>query len=277
MCIKFRIFVPPVIILIFRDFSTFKFFGFLKPGAELVIELRKFRRESVETKKLKANLFLNPQNRVDELGDLKISIEQERLELDKAINEGCVPKSIKKYNALFDYFRVTFAYGPDDRPAGIQYNECTEKIEKERAVCGCFSSLMYHLDLTAYEALRAYKARDEHEKNFDQMKNQMHFRVQRSSTEDGKNGMSFILFVGLIPISRLRNTWRTSMWDDYGTTLDMLDEMEPIRLSEYTNGTVHMTSFTTKQVLISRACGIEPPKECIPKYMRTNSSSKKKL
>ena len=228
---------------------------------------------TVRTKKLKANLFLNPRNRVDELGALKISIEQERSELDRAIKKGYVPKSIKKYNAMFDYFKVTLSAGPDGKPVGIQYSECAEKIEKERAICGYFSSLMYRLDLTAHEALRAYKARDEHEKNFDQMKNQMHFRVQRSSTEDSKNGMSFILFVGLIPISRLRNIWRSSMCDDYNTTLDMLDEMEPIRLSEYTNGTVHMTSFTTQQVLISRACNIEPPQECIPKYMR-NSSSK---
>ena len=228
---------------------------------------------TVRTKKLKANLFLNPRNRVDELGALKISIEQERSELEQAIKKGYVPKSIKKYNAMFDYFKVTLSVGPDGKPAGILYSECTEKIEREKAICGYFSSLMYRLDLTAHEALCAYKARDEHEKNFDQMKNQMHFRVQRSSTEDSKNGMSFILFVGLIPISRLRNIWRSSMCDDYNTTLDMLDEMEPIRLSEYTNGTVHMTSFTTKQVLISRACNIEPPQECIPKYMRTSSST----
>ena len=230
---------------------------------------------TVRTKKLKANLFLNPRNRVDELGNLKISIELERSELNQAIKEGYVPKSIKKYNAMFDYFKVTLAAGPDGRPIGIQYSECAEKIEKERAICGYFSSLMYRLDIDAYEALCAYKTRDEHEKNFDQMKNQMHFRVQRSSTEDGKNGMSFILFVGLVPISRLRNVWRESMCDNYNTSLDMLDEMEPIRLSEYTNGNVHMTSFTSKQVLISRACSIEPPQECIPKYMRYNSSSKK--
>ena len=58
------------------------------------------------------------------------------------------------------------------------------------------------------------------------------------------------------------------MSDDYASTLDMLDEMEPIRFSEYTDGNTHMTSFTTKQVTISRACNIEPPLECIPKTMR---------
>lgn len=91
---------------------------------------------------MKANLFLNPRNRVDELGALKISIEQERSERDQAIKEGYVPKSIKKYNAMFDYFKVILTDGPDGRPSGIQYIECTEKIEKERAIRGYFSSLM---------------------------------------------------------------------------------------------------------------------------------------
>lgn len=127
---------------------------------------------------------------------------------------------------------------------------------------------MYRMELTASEALRTHKERDEHEKNFDQMKNQMHFRVQRCSAEDSKNGMSFIMFAGLIPISKLRYAWRESMSDDYASTLDMLDEMEPIRFSEYTDGSTHMTSFTSKQVTISRACNIEPPVECIPKTMR---------
>lgn len=218
--------------------------------------------------KLKANLFLNPRNRIDELGILKQDIDKEHAELDEAVKNGFVPKSIKKYNALFSYFKVTLKKDQNKNPIGIQYVECSDKIKKEKAVCGFFSSLMYQMKLTASEALQTYKERDEHEKNFDQIKNQMHFRVQRCSSEDSKNGMSFIMFVGLIPISKLRHAWRNSMSDDYVSTLDMLDEMEPIRFSEYTDGSTHLTSFTTKQVTISRACNIEPPLECIPKTMR---------
>ena len=218
--------------------------------------------------KLKANIFLNPRNRIDELGVLKQNVDRERIELNEAAKKGFVPASIKKYNALFDYFKVTLRFDDEKKPIGIQYAECVEKIKEEKAVCGFFSSLMYRMNLTAFQELEAYKERDEHEKSFDQMKNQMHFRVQRCSSEDGKNGMSFILFVGLIPISRLRHVWRKSMSDDYVSTLDMLDEMEPIRFSEYTDGSTHVTSFTMKQVKISRACGAEPPAECIPKTMR---------
>ena len=228
---------------------------------------------SVRIGKLKANLFLNPRNRIDELGILKQNVEKERAELNEAIAKGFIPASIKKYNALYDYFKVTLKQDNEKEPLGIQYTECVDKIKKEKALCGFFSSLMYRMDLTPSQALETYKERDEHEKNFDQMKNQMHFRIQRCSTEDGKNGMSFILFVGLIPISKLRHVWRESMSDDYSSTLDMLDEMEPIRFSEYTNGSTHMTGFTMKQVTISRACNVEPPYECLPKSMKRTSSN----
>ena len=183
---------------------------------------------SVKISGLKANLFLDLRNRVDELERLKSNIEKERNELDSAINEGFIPPSIKKYNAMYDYFKVKLLRDKNKKIVGIQYTECTEKIKKEKSFCGFFSSLMYDLKLNAQEALQAYKERDEHEKNFDQMKNQMHFRVQRNSTEDGKNGRSFIIFTGLIPISKLRYVWRTTMIDDYDSALDMLDEMESI-------------------------------------------------
>ena len=73
-----------------------------------------------------------------------------------------------------------------------------------------------------------------------------------------------IVFVGLVVISKLRNAWRSSLKDDYVSTLDMLDEMAPIRFCEYADGSGHMTPLTTKQVMISRVCNVEPPSECIP-------------
>lgn len=223
---------------------------------------------TVKVKGLKANLFLNLRDRVDELTQIKLRIEDERIALDMAAANGEIPGHIKKYNALFSYFKVSYKRSPDGKPIGIEYAECAEKIKKEKALCGFFSSLMYKQDLTALEALALYKERDEHEKNFDQMKNQMHFRVQRNSSEDGKNGRSLILFVGLIPISKLRNAWIKEMSDDYESTLDMLDEMESIRFSEYTDGTTHMTSFTLKQVRICEACGVTPPMDCLPSSIR---------
>ena len=133
---------------------------------------------------------------------------------------------------------------------------------------GFFSYFIYKLDLNCIEALERYKSRDEHEKSFDILKNRMGFYVQRASNEESKEGMSFIAFVGLIIISVLRASWKENLQDKYQSCLDMLDEMESIRLSEYEDGTSHMTTFTMKQVEISRRCGIEPPYECLPQSLK---------
>ena len=224
----------------------------------------------VEMKGMKANLFLNIRSRMDELTALTIHIEEERALLKEAVEKKVIPPDIKKYNATFTYFKVTYLTDKNDKnkPVGIEYTECQDKIRKDKAMCGFFGSIMYKLDLNGEEALKAYKSRDEHEKSWDQMKNQMGFYVLRNSSEDGRDGRTFIMFVGLIMVSKVRHFWKKSMYDLYESTYDMSDEMEPIRFSEYTNGTSHMTTFTGRQVQICDACEVTIPPEVIPKAMR---------
>ena len=124
------------------------------------------------------------------------------------------------------------------------------------------------MDIDGAQALEVYKSRDEHEKNFDQLKNQMLYYNQRNSSEEGRNGRSFISFVGLIAVSSVRYAWKEKMQDRYESSLNMLDELESVRYSEYTDGTTHMSSFTGKQVEICDACGVAVPKECMPATYR---------
>ena len=77
-----------------------------------------------------------------------------------------------------------------------------------------------------------------------------------------------LTFVGLIPVTKLKEAWSTKLRGEYESTLEMIDDMEPIRFSEYTDGSVHMTTFTTKQVAVCEACGVEPPSECLPSTIR---------
>ena len=216
---------------------------------------------------LKANLFLNLRRRADELGTLKRKIQEERLLLEKAVEEALIPADIKKYNALYDYFKVEYKV-EEEKPIGIVFTLCEKKVKKERSTCGFFSSVMYKMDIDGAQALEIYKSRDEHEKNFDQLKNQMLYYNQRNSSEEGRNGRTFISFVGLIAISSVRYAWKEKMQDQYESSLDMLDELESIRYSEYTDGTTHMSSFTGKQVDICGACGVDVPKECMPATYR---------
>ena len=225
---------------------------------------------SVKIEGLVANLFMNPATRIEEIGAIKREIDEERAILKKDIDVKYVPNDIKKYNALFVYHKVSYYNNAGGKPVCIQYEPLAEKIAKEKSQCGFFGSLMYKQDKTAKEALSDYKARDEHEKNFDQMKNQMRFNIQRNSSQDGKDGRSFILFAGLITISVLREAWRSSdeMQRCYPSTYDMLDEMESIRMSRYADGSSHVTTFTGRQVDIAKAADIEVPLECVPPSIR---------
>ena len=219
---------------------------------------------------VKANLFLDLGVRIQEVAAIKREVDAERESIDEDIKKSILPDNIKKYNALLSYHKAYYLYDDDKKPIGIAYEPLTDKISKEKSQCGFFSSLMYRQTKTAKEALADYKARDEHEKNFDQMKNQMMFRVQRNSSQDGKDGRSFILFIGLIAISILREAWRSSneMQRSYTSTYDMLDEMESIRMSRYTDGSSHMTTFTGRQVDIAMAANIEVPLECMSPSVR---------
>ena len=114
--------------------------------------------------------------------------------------------------------------------------------------------------------LRTYRTRDEQEKYFEQMKDQMDFHTQDCSSEDGKAGREFILFVGLILSSYVRNTWRHSaeLREQFTTSLSVLDEMADIRWVRYDDGEEHITSFMQKQINICKAYGITVPVECLP-------------
>lgn len=217
---------------------------------------------------LKANLFLNLRRRADELGILKRKIQEEKSILEKAVANNLVPEDIKKYNAMFDYFKVEHKVDALKKPDGLVFAQCEKKIQKERAQCGFFASVMFKMDVDGAKALEIYKSRDEHEKNFDQLKNQMLYYNQRNSSEDGRNGRSFISFVGLIAVSAVRHAWREKMQDRFSSSLDMLDELESIRFSEYTDGRTHMSSFNAKQVEICDACNVNVPKECMPLSIR---------
>lgn len=245
----------------------------------LQVDIPKYKGEladgtEVNMEGLKANLFLNLRRRMDDLGTLKRRIREERLILEKAQTDSIIPTDIKKYNALFDYFKVELKHDKQNKPTGIVFSLCEKKVQKDRSQCGFFASIMYKMDIDGARALEIYKSRDEHEKNFDQLKNQMLYYNQRNSSEDGRNGRTFISFVGLIAISAVRHAWKEKMQDRFESSLDMLDELESIRYSEYTDGTTHMSSFTAKQVEICDVCNVLVPKECMPATIRKSKDRK---
>lgn len=222
----------------------------------------------INVKNLRANLFLNIVNRAERLTELRLKIDEEKNRLNEDIKKGFIPNNFSKYDALFEYHDLKAVFDVNKKVVGFNYTESQTIIEKCRSQLGYFCTLQYKVDNDPLEIYDRYKERDEHEKNFDILKNKLLYKTQRCNSEDGKNGKAFISFVGLIIISELTKYWKQKLKEDYPTTFSVLDEMQNIRFYEYADSSTNMTTFTKKQVKISRACGINPPIEATPKYLR---------
>ena len=129
----------------------------------------------------------------------------------------------------------------------------------------------------AMEAFRIYSLRDEQEMFFRQMKEQMVFDRQRNWSLEGKTGRRFILFVSLVMSSYVRHIWKsTELKELFSSSLDILDEMRPIRLIEHTNRAKLITPFVGAQVDISEAFGFEIPEGCAPAYTSRQKLKRKR-
>jgi transposase len=224
-------------------------------------------------KQLKLNLYFDSVRRSIELMEMDICISLQ----DAALADMRKSKSILKNDAIlkreFCYYDITF-YAKSRRIKSYALNE--SKVEKARRLSGFFSIITHGVDYDAMKTYVTYGLRDEQEKYFQQMKDQMCADRQRNWSEEGKTGRLFILFVSLILSSYVRHIWRTTkLYDIFSSTLEVLDEMRSIRFVEHENETPHITSFVGAQVEVCSQFGFTIPAGCKPTY-RANISRKGK-
>lgn len=213
---------------------------------------------------LKINVYLDVQQRMAELIaiDHQIKQEQERLSECKAHPELSYPG---------EGFENVYHHRVKHKDGSCTWELNTAKVDKARTLAGFFSSCSYRMEGGAQEQLDTYALRDEQEKYFEAMKDQLGFCVQRNSSEDGKTGRLFILFIGLILRTHLRFVWSNTLKEDFPSSVDVLNEMAPIRLSVYQDGSHATTAFNDRQVKIATAFGLEIPE------MSTSSRQKAEL
>ncbi len=208
---------------------------------------------------LKINLYLDMPRRSSILADIYDEIKKEKERIEEFLLQNPAPSrdAIKQFNKKQTYQKIEI------RGSKITLIQNDAAITKACAMAGFFSSIAFGMEGNALEHFNAYKIRDEQEKYFESMKDQMGFKIQRNSSEDGKTGRLFILFIGLMLHCKLRAIWRDKLKEKFETALTVLDIMEPIRLSHYADGTDYTTAFTDDQVEIARAFELTPPKESL--------------
>ena len=206
--------------------------------------------------------------------DLDIAIAFQKTALDELLKNKIALGDEATIKRDYCYYKVT--YDPTTRV--IQSFEANgKKVAKARSFSGFFSIITHGVDFDAMKTFRTYRLRDEQEKYFQQMKDQMVSDRQRNWSEEGKTGRLFILFVSLVLSSYMRHVWKsTGLYDVFSSSLDIVDEMRPIRCIEHTNRTKILTPFVGAQVDICKAFGFEIPEGCAPTYTSRQKIKRKR-
>ncbi|MBO4334791.1 MAG: transposase [Desulfovibrio sp.] len=142
--------------------------------------------------------------------------------------------------------------------------ERNEKKYNDKILCsGFFATTMVNLNIGPLEAYNHYLLRDEQEKYFHMMKGVMNSNRQRSSSQAGKDGRLFILFVAQIIgcyIDQIRKTKLTK----YHSISSILEEMRSIRYIKHPNFPAKISPFVSKQLEICEAFEFDIPEGCAP-------------
>ena len=211
--------------------------------------------------RLKLNLYFDIVRRSYELLDLELDISSQGGDLEGCLNNKTVMEDIGKIKRDCRYYSVK----ADSNGCIESYALDEKKVAKARSLSGFFANITHGLDYDAMEAYRIYHLRDEQEKYFQQMKDQMVSDRQRNWSEEGKTGRNFILFSALIISSHVRYIWRsTKLHEKFKTSLDILDQMRPIRMVENVGQPQIITPFIGSQVDICEAFGFAIPDGCAP-------------
>ena len=237
-------------------------------------EVKSTGKSTKKSDRLKLNLYFDPIRRSFELLELNISLAlQEEALAELLENKGILDEeaTIKR-----DYCYYKVVCDPATRIiTSFELNE--KKIKKARSLSGFFAIVTHGLDFDAMKTLRTYQLRDEQEKYFGQMKSQMVADRQRNWSEEGKTGKLLILFVSLILSSYVRYIWKsTGLYDLFSSSLDILDEMRPIRLIEHTNRAKVITPFVGAQIDICEEFGVKIPEGCSPEYVSRKKPQRKR-
>ena len=214
--------------------------------------------------RLKLNLYFDSIRRGLELMELDITLSYQEAALNELLRNKGTFEDAASIKRDYSYYNVTY----DPATMAIKSFELNEKkIDKARRLSGFFAIMTHGVNFDAMKTFHTYALRDEQEKYFQQMKSQMVADRQRNWSEEGKTGRLFILFVSLILSSWVRYVWKsTDLYDLFSSSLEILDEMRPIRLIEHTNRAKVITPFVGAQADICEAFGFEIPEGCAPVY-----------
>ena len=220
---------------------------------------------------LKINLFLDMKERISELTEMLADIKKEVAKLEPLKGKPVTGDEFDHLKKTVHWHKLT----RNSESGEIDYELNKNSVGKTTLSAGFFSSVAHGINADAQGMMDLYATRDVQEKYFEEMKDQLGFSMQRNSTEDGKIGRLFILFIGLILHTWIRHIWSTKLRERYSCSHNVIDEMTSIRYIEYPDKEDHITAFTTPQAEICEALSLTPPEGTLSKHQKEVIARKK--
>ena len=232
------------------------------------------RRDNIkQADKLKLNLYFDPVRRGHELIDLDIAIKCQKDALEDIKARKLPLDDDKTIKRIYRFYQL--AYDEETRILK-SYALDEKKVASARREAGFFANTTHGLDIDAMTAQHHYRLRDEQEKYFAMMKGILGADRQRNSSELGKEGRLFVLFVAQVLGCYLAHVRKEQLKDQFSSIQDILNEMRPIRYIEHPGTKPFITPFIGRQVDICEAFGFEIPTGCAPEYVvrKTNKGKR---
>jgi hypothetical protein len=221
---------------------------------------------------LRLNLYYDPVRRLTEIRDLDIAVLDQCDDLQKVMDDR-LPTTSAEAKRCYPYYNVTLA--ADGKVGSFSRNE--RKIASAMKVFGYIAFISCRVEGDSAVIWDYYHMRDEQEKMFMRLKTQMGARRTRAWSEEANEGRLFINFVSLSLGAYLHSVWKnTSLKKEFCSSLEILDEMRPIRCIEHTRRAKKITPFIGAQLEIADVFGFEPPIGCRPASQKKKRTRAKK-
>ena len=189
------------------------------------------------------HLFFDPAKAVDSEKDFARLLDALWRELDSG-------KTVSEHDELHErYFRKVRGgwTGRDDQ------------IAAERARHGYFALLSNDAGLDCWQALDVYRAKDQIEKAFHDLKDRLDLRTTHLHNHETLTGKLLTAFVALILTTELRRRINASGLARDHTMDDILDELETIEEYHHAGRKPRILHITDKQHEIYDKLGVQPP------------------
>ena len=154
------------------------------------------------------------------------------------------------------------------KDGGVGFIRDTQKINTIISRLGFFIIVETDFESSSLEILMAYSQRDDVEKSFDDLKNELDMKRIHCHSDETREGKMFVAFFAIILRSCMQNKLRAYLGDNGISFASVLKELRKIKYVHTKDGKKLLSPITKKQREILNTCGLST--EELPAWLATS-------